>query len=287
MPASLNPALNHDLLRKRLNFDGIVITDDMYMGGASAYAAAHGGAMSDIVVQAVRAGDDIVMMSRTPEFDDKLWVKISAAFHNEAEFQKQVRTAVRRILMIKLQYLKPANRVPFKPDSQDIYKQVPQPEAAGFFSEQAARAITVYKASAVPFKPDSAARIALIGQDGDFIRQGQVYFPRAETQYFPYEPFAHADAVTIATAQALAARNDWVIFCLANPNSLQVLQQLEAWKGKIIVVSTLTPIYLAKVPWVQTAIAVYGQEVDSFRFGFAALMGNYQPRGKMPVYLKP
>lgn len=283
MPASLNPALNRKLLRGKLGFGGIVITDDMYMGGASAYAASHGGAMSDIVVQAVRAGDDVVMMSRTPDFDDRLWLKIAEAFRSEPGFADLVRQSVRRILLVKLAYLKPADRVPFKPDVGAVARQVPQPGAAEYFSEQAARAVTVLKGAAIPFKPAPGQRIALIGQDGDFIRQGQALFPRAEPLYFPYEPFGRADAGTVAAAQALAARSDWVLFCLANPNSLQVLQALEPYKSKLIVISTLTPVYLERTPWVESAVAVYGQETPSFRFGFAAVTGAYKPGGSLPV----
>ena len=285
IPASLNPVLNRNLLRDRLKFGGIVITDDMFMGGATAYGSTHGWVMSDIVVLAIRAGDDIVMMSRTPELNDNLWLKINAAYETDSLFRDQVKAAVRRILMVKLAYLKPANRVPFKPDPSSIYQHVPQPDAPAFFRDQAGRSVTLYKTGQIPFAPPAAAHIALIGQDGDFIRQGQAMFPQAEPQFFPYEPFGHADAGVIATAQALAARSDWVIFCLANPNSLEVLRQLEPWRKKIMVISTLTPIYLARVPWVETVVAVYGQEAASFRFGFEALAGRYKPNGKMPVNL--
>lgn len=285
IPASLNPVLNRKLLRDRLHFGGITITDDMFMAGATAYGSTHGWVMSDIVTIAVRAGNDMVMMSRTPDFDDKLWLKINDAFHNDPQFQKQVKESVRRILMVKLSYLKPANRVPLKPDTVKIYHEVPQAGAADFFRDQAGRSVTIQKKGVIPFKPKAGSHIALIGQDSDFLRQGQLLYPGAETFFFSYEPFAHADAASIASAQAIAARSDWVIVCLANPASLQVLQALEPWRHKLIILSTLTPIYLARLTWAETVIAVYGQEVDSFRFGFAALAGRYEPGGKMPVNL--
>ena len=50
-------------------------------------------------------------------------------------------------------------------------------------------------------------------------------------------------------------------------------------------ISALSPIYLDRVPWVATALAVYGMGPDSFRAGFAALAGDFVPEGALPVEL--
>ena len=51
----------------------------------------------------------------------------------------------------------------------------------------------------------------------------------------------------------------------------------------MIVVSALSPVYLSELPWVQTAIAVYGDSKDSFRAGFGVLAGDYPASGVLPV----
>jgi beta-N-acetylhexosaminidase len=82
------------------------------------------------------------------------------------------------------------------------------------------------------------------------------------------------------------ARNyDTVIFCLANTNSREVLQALEGFEGRLIVVSTLSPVHLAAVPWVETAVAVYGTAADSFAAGFAAMAGDFEPVGRLPIHV--
>jgi beta-N-acetylhexosaminidase len=58
---------------------------------------------------------------------------------------------------------------------------------------------------------------------------------------------------------------------------------MRARAPRIIVISALSPVYLSQAPWVQTAIAVYGNTSDSFRAGFAALAGDFVPRGRLPV----
>jgi len=56
---------------------------------------------------------------------------------------------------------------------------------------------------------------------------------------------------------------------------------------RLIVISTLSPVYLREVPWVRTAIAVYGTGPVSFAGGFAVLAGDFRAEGRMPVGLDP
>ncbi len=87
--------------------------------------------------------------------------------------------------------------------------------------------------------------------------------------------------------QTYAGAYDTIIFCLANYNSLEVLQGLEALAPRILVISTLSPVYLREVPWIRTAIAVYGTGPVSFAGGFAVLAGDFPAEGRMPVDLDP
>ena len=53
-PASLSPKV-HELLRKKLGFTGVIITDDLYMGAVSED--------KDAVVKAVLAGNDLIIVT--------------------------------------------------------------------------------------------------------------------------------------------------------------------------------------------------------------------------------
>ena len=57
LPASLSPAV-HEILRKELDFDGVVMTDDLAMEAVSAYA--EDGA---VAVMAIEAGNDLIITS--------------------------------------------------------------------------------------------------------------------------------------------------------------------------------------------------------------------------------
>jgi beta-N-acetylhexosaminidase len=83
--------------------------------------------------------------------------------------------------------------------------------------------------------------------------------------------------------RARAASFDTIIFCVANYNSLDVLQELKRLGRRVIVISALSPVYLSDLAWVRTAIAVYGDGRDSFRAGFGVLAGDYPATGVLPV----
>ena len=74
-----------------------------------------------------------------------------------------------------------------------------------------------------------------------------------------------------------------MIFELANYNSLDILERLQPLAERVVVVSALTPVYLRRVPWVRTAIAVYGTSAASFDAGFAVLAGDYRATGRLPL----
>lgn len=284
-PASLNPYFKEEILRKQLDFQGIVITDDLYMGGAIEYGESQGWDMPRIVLEALKAGNDMVMLSKTPEINDAIWNLVYETYLEDDQFRLRIREAVKRILEIKLRYLKPGWRVPLEVNPEEVYERIASDSGRNFFQEQAARGVTLIRDHIVPYTPDEGESVLLAGQDWDFLREGLRRYPSADQYYFDYTPFYTADNEVIREIGNLAENYDVVIFNLANPNSLQVLQSLEELGERIIVFSTLTPVYLEELPWVKSALAVYGWGIESFSAGFAALIGDIPFKGNLPVHL--
>jgi beta-N-acetylhexosaminidase len=284
-PASLSTYFKKQVLRDKLNFQGIVITDDLYMGGAMNYGDQEQWGMDRIVLEALRAGNDMVMLSRTPAINDSIWSLVLETYQADEEFANQVRQSVRRILRIKLMYLKPQWRVPLTLDPQQVYQEIEDYSGQPFFQEQAARGVTLIRDEHIPFVPEEGERVLLVGQDFDFIRAGEQSYPGSRSYQFSYSPFYTAEPEVISEIARIAPAYDRIVFNLANPNSLEVLRSLEAYKDRIIVFSSLTPVYLEDLPWVDSAIAVYGWGTESFEAGFAALRGDIPFRGSLPVLL--
>lgn len=60
-PATISPVLNGDLLRDRLHFRGVVMTDALNMGGITSW-----GSSGTVAVESIRAGSDMLLMPVDP-----------------------------------------------------------------------------------------------------------------------------------------------------------------------------------------------------------------------------
>lgn len=91
LPASLSPAV-HRILREDLDFDGVVMTDDLAMDAVSAYAG--DGA---VAVLALQAGNDLVL---TTDYRTQI-PKVLEAVENDTLEEAAIDAACRRVLRWK------------------------------------------------------------------------------------------------------------------------------------------------------------------------------------------
>jgi beta-N-acetylhexosaminidase len=91
--ATLSPTLVTGQLRGALNYRGLIITDSLWME-----PMLEAGTAGDVAVQAVRAGDD--MLLETPDLP-AAFAEVLRQVKSDARFRGQVRTAVEHILVAK------------------------------------------------------------------------------------------------------------------------------------------------------------------------------------------
>jgi len=303
-PASLSAFFLKDVLRKELGFKGLVITDDMEMEGV----LADGMDTAEACRTALEAGNDMILISHTPATQEHTWGELAAAMKGRPGFRAIVKEAVLRILETKIRAFRDETRpavaaavtadpsasppaavsdpppaAPARLAVAATRLPIPAPGARDFFAQVSARAVTQVTGARIPYRPAPRERILLVGQFAEFISEGLRRYPGASTLLFPFAPFYSSRPEDHAAVRSAAAGADTVIFCLANFNSLDVLQELKGQADRVIVISALSPVYLSDVPWVRTAIAVYGDGRDSFRAGFAVLAGDYRATGVLPV----
>ncbi len=278
-PASLSPFMLRTVLRGRLGFRGMVVTDDMEMEGAL-------NGTRDVAVacrRALEAGNDMLLLSHSPPSQERVWRALAEAVRREPAFRAVVREAATRVLEQKLRHLGPRGAASLYPDPGGVAASVPSPGAAEFFRQSAARAVTLVAGARVPWSPARGERVLLCGQLDEFFAEALARWPLADTHAFSYEPFYGALPDDLERVPARARSYDTVVFCLANFNSLDVLLRMRDLAPRVLVISALSPVYLADVPWVTTAVAVYGSGRDSFRAGFAALAGEIAAGGTLPL----
>jgi beta-N-acetylhexosaminidase len=270
-PASLSSWFLKDILRDRIGFKGIVITDDILMNGATAAA----GSISRAAKAALLAGNDVILLSQTPKLNDPVWTSLAASMKTEPLFRERVRDAAVRVLTVKLSRLR--GGMPLIPDLRRVREELPDREGQAFFLNLAARSVTVFpgKSGAIPLRAEDAGRVVLAGRYNDFFTAGLKAYPGAETSRL-YLNQVNWDLLNKAVA------GDTVIFCLSEEAELPILRRLEAYKKRVIVFSILSPKYLESLSWVDGALAVYSYAPESFTAGFSVLIGRIEAQGRLP-----
>lgn len=267
IPATFCPYFLDDLLRKQLGFDGLIITDDIMMNGATDYA----GSVSRVVELAIEAGNNIVESSTTPSFSDPLWRNTLNRMKRDEQFRARVEDSVLRVLVAKLAYFKGTNPVGIYPEIADIADRVPDPDGASFFQSQAVRSVTVLRNGKEPHVDAKSGSVLIASQFATFLDIGRQRFPDASI-------FGVNDRLG-----SIAGNYDTIIFCLSSDYSLSVLKKMHHLRDRLIVVSAMSPVLLGDVPWVESAIAVYSYSPWSFTAAFGAIAGDFVPTGTLPL----
>ncbi|GHU58199.1 glycosyl hydrolase [Spirochaetia bacterium] len=274
-PASLSSWFLKDILRDRIGFTGLIITDDLMMNGATMSA----GSLSRAAKQALLAGNDIIMLSKTPGLEDPIWTTLVTAMAQEGDFRERVRDAARRVVEVKLIYLRGDTAVPLIPDLVRVEQELPDPEGSAFFLDLAARSVTLVQGQdQFPLSPEKAGKVLLAGQYLDFFSIGKAAYPGATGYWYSA---AGGTRELVRYAQGV----DTVIFCLSDEAGLPFLQALRNLGKRIIVFSVLSPVYLQKTGWADGAIAVYSYAPESFTAGFSFMLGRIPAQGRLPFSL--
>ena len=90
-PASLSPKV-HKILRETLSFDGVVVTDDLYMEGITQYVK-----KEEAAILAVQAGNDLICCT---DFQTQILAVVSAVKDGRIS-EERINSSVRRILKLK------------------------------------------------------------------------------------------------------------------------------------------------------------------------------------------
>ncbi|MDB5054559.1 MAG: beta-glucosidase-like glycosyl hydrolase [Bacilli bacterium] len=98
-PASMSKKIITDLLRNELKFNGVVITDDMTMGGIVDHFD-----MKEAAVKAINAGSDIVMVAHDYNKELEVLINLKKNAENGTLSVQKIDESVYRILQLKQKY---------------------------------------------------------------------------------------------------------------------------------------------------------------------------------------
>ncbi|HWR37187.1 MAG TPA: beta-N-acetylhexosaminidase [Clostridia bacterium] len=95
-PASISKKWIAEILRKKIGYKGLVISDDLEMGGVLAAAS-----IENAAVETIRAGADIFLVCRNDEHVWRTYNAVLREAERDKRFARLVETAAKRVLTFK------------------------------------------------------------------------------------------------------------------------------------------------------------------------------------------
>jgi beta-N-acetylhexosaminidase len=276
-PASLSPYFMTKLLRGRIGFQGVAVTDDLFMTGAAS------GSLYETCLQALEAGNDLLMMSRLLPLDDAVWTRLLRGYRTDPVLRGRIREAAWRVLELKFAQLAPRGKALLVPDPSRLAALLPDPEGAAFFQGQALRGAAALNPGLLPFRHEG--RVLVASPREDFLEASREAYPKAERWKFSSRPEQAALPEELAAFESRLARTDRVVVLVTSEAGMDFAQRAREFGKAVGIVSALSPAPLARAGEGDAAVAVFGLSRDCLAAGLAALSGAVKPTGRIPLDL--
>ena len=292
-PATLSPYFMTDVLRKDMNFHGLLVTDAMTMGGvANRYGA------TEPLVLALQAGADILLM---PHSVTEAITTITGAIASGRLTQARIDQSVRRVLRMKAQAGLRTGRLV---DLNAVDTIVNTPARSSVANEVAEKSITlarddmnavplaasVKKILSITYASESdllASRIFNQELRGKGYRVVTVNADSRSTQAELDAIKAQADSadVIIASAYVFPRESQGTIGTQGGFSAL--VEQLAVAKKNLIAISFGNPYLVSAFPSVPAYMLAWGSAPVSQKAAAAALLGLKPISGKLPISIPP
>lgn len=121
IPASLSQKWIGDVLRKKIRYDGLVISDDLEMG-----AVLKAGPVEQAAVEHIRAGGDLALICHVEEHVVRAYDELIRAAERDRGFSRRCQHSIARVLAFKNQHkgLRRREPVPVKTNVEKLARQL-------------------------------------------------------------------------------------------------------------------------------------------------------------------
>ena len=289
VPATLSHRVLTDLLRKKLGFDGIEVTDALDMGGVTTIDSP-----PNVAVRAVNAGIDVLLIPPNPDAEiDALEEAVKSGELPMAT----VDDAVRRILRGKAQLGLEKNRLV---DLNGLNSVFGSPKFKAASQDIADRGITLIRddQKMLPLDATKPLRVLLVAISGDpdpypgsvienelRERADSVQVVRVDTNFVKANmvqlPPPESYDVAIATVFVRVADRKGTVGLPEDEAAL--LNQVIAAGKPVIVASLGSPYLVSRFPNAKTWIAAFATQDVVQRAMVRAIFGRIAIGGKLPV----
>ena len=291
LPATLSPAIVRKLLREKLGFTGVIISDCLEMNAISETVGVGPGS-----VMALQAGNDLILISHLYARQRAGLAAILAALQEGVLTQDVLKQAVERVLKLKEQTL-----------SWDNLPNASLPVAVSSEAHQQLRdsayalstTLVRDEAGLLPLQLEQAEQLLIVYPQRD-------NWTRVEDRHYPHEFFVesirqrHAHtivrAITLASSQydyeelLQVARSSSVIIVVTvnaylDGQQLDVMRRLLQIDRPIVCIAVYNPYDLLAFPQVPTYLVTYECTEPALAAAVHVLFGDKEPQGLLPVSL--
>lgn len=300
LPASMNRALVTDLLRKKLGFNGLVVTDSTAMAGLAALMP-----REMIVPMTIAAGCDMFLFTKNLEEDLEF---MRRGYENGVFDKNRLDEAVTRILALKASLGLPEKREngTLIPKLEDAQKVLGQEKFKAWGRECSDRAITLVKKEEgiLPFTPKRFPRILFcplynLGRPLKFDESNPLYrfYTMLGEAGFDVTVFQSKKALegAMPSVDEMRSKYDAIVYAVTKRANYQVTTRV-AWEEPLaanlptlchtiptMFISFEYPYYLFDVPHVRTYINCYADNRLTMQPLMDKLLGKSEFVGVSPV----
>lgn len=292
MPATLSQNIVTNILKKEMNFDGLIVTDAMDMSGLTLYFN-----QDEAAVRAVLAGADVLLK---PASADQTIKGLKEAVASGRITEQRINESARKILAWKYHLGLIENKIT---SLDQIDQTVSSEETRKLSSEIAENAITLVKNESNVLPLDKNKKVFLFGvtngEDRNFISNTFQRSLRASGVNFEAVILdERATTEEINAARQKASEADVILAGLFGrvrtgaKNSVgipesgaKILRELLQSDKKIINISFGNPYLLNNFPEMKTYIVAYGDMQSLQRAAARAVVGEIDFKGKLPISL--
>ncbi len=278
-PASMSHEIVTGLLRKRMAFDGLVITDDLEM---RAISAKHG--VGPAAVKAILAGADMVMVIWTPARKKEVFDALLNAARDGTISTKRLDRSILRILRLKQRRgVLDNTHTALTPKKLSF---LPNPYHQQITRAIAIRGITLVKNknSLIPICGDK--RVLVVSPYKLFRDEMAKLLPGSDTEPISLVSSKSRRASELRRLVQKASEYDVVLIGATNVYQAWLVQQLRhEIKTPIVVVSFGSPYLLRFFPAVDAYICTYSYQASAIIAATKAIVGLHSITGRLPVSL--
>jgi len=291
LPATLSPRILTDLLRNKMGFKGLIVTDALEMRGITGYFGEE-----EAALRALKAGVDLLLLPPDPI---KVIEHLKQAVRSGEVSLARVEESLRRVLLAKARLGLHRNRY-VSLDRLPLILGKPEHKEIALRAFASALTLVKNENNLVPLSsPKKVVLLSLSSDPGDFYAGRRL---AAELNLrIPALRVFYADGDTgkerLQEALAAASQSDLVVAALFSslraykgsvdlePAHIELLKEIKALGRPLVVLSFGSPYFLRHFPEVEVYFCLYRNTPETQLLAARALGGEIRVSGKLPVSL--